>query len=45
MTRAIQGGVKIFLLNHGQVKQLMYDFIPSPKKEMSEIAQKTIPFH
>jgi hypothetical protein len=32
MTTAVPGGVKIFLLNHGQVKHLTYIFIPSPKK-------------
>ena len=32
MTTALPGGVKIILLNHGQVKQLMYVFIPSAKK-------------
>ena len=32
ITTGVPGGVKTFLLNHGQVKQLMSVFIPSPKK-------------
>jgi len=32
MTTAVPGGVKILLLNHGQVKHLMSIFAPSPKK-------------
>jgi len=32
MTTAVLGGVKTFLLSHGQVKHLMYIFVPSPKK-------------
>ena len=32
ITTAVPGGVKIFLLNYGQVKQLTYIFIHSPKK-------------
>jgi len=32
MTTAVPGGVKTFLLSHGQVKHLMSIFIPSPKK-------------
>jgi hypothetical protein len=33
MTTAVTGGVKTFLLNHGQVKYLTPIFVPSPKKE------------
>jgi len=32
MTIAVPVGLKIFLLNHGQVKHLMSIFVPSPKK-------------
>jgi hypothetical protein len=32
MTAAVPGGVKIFLLNHGQVKHLTFIFISSTKK-------------
>jgi hypothetical protein len=32
MTIALPGGVKTFLLDHGEVKHLMSIFIPSPKK-------------
>ena len=32
MTTAVLGGVKTFLLNHGQVKHLMSISIPTPKK-------------
>jgi len=32
MTTAVLGGVKTFLLNHGQVKHLMSIFVPLPKK-------------
>jgi hypothetical protein len=32
MTTAVPGGVKTFLLNHGQVKHLTSIFISSPKK-------------
>jgi len=32
ITTGVPGGVKTFLLNHGQVKHLMSIFIPSPKK-------------
>jgi len=32
MTTVVSGGVKTFLLNHGQVKHLTAIFIPSPMK-------------
>jgi len=32
MTTDVTGEVKTFLLSHGQVKHLMYIFVPSPKK-------------
>jgi len=32
VTTAVPVGLKIILLNHGQVKHLMYIFVPSPKK-------------
>jgi len=32
MNTALPGGVKTFLLNHGQVKHLTSIFVPSPKK-------------
>jgi len=32
VTIAIPVGVKIFILNNGQVKHLMSIFVPSPKK-------------
>jgi hypothetical protein len=31
MTTAVPGGVKTFLLNHGEVKHLTSIFVPSPK--------------
>ena len=33
ISTAVPGCVKIFLLNHGQVKLVMSNFIPSPKKQ------------
>jgi hypothetical protein len=32
MITVVPGGVKIFLLNHAQVKHLMSIFVPSPMK-------------
>jgi len=41
MTTAVIGGVKIFLLNHGQVKYLTPIFVPLPKEGDITPAQST----
>jgi len=43
MTTVVPGGVKIFPLNHGQVKHLTSIFVPSPKKRDVTSAQTTAP--
>jgi len=36
MTTAVPGGVKIFLLDHGQVKHLMSIFRPSAREDVTK---------